>query len=243
LGVFFQDAFTDDTPGAEAFEIAAAIVLSGFPKADTDPFSLFPKRQDDVVDLSGGYFSNPPLGLWQIALVRFTDAAFGTPEGIETLADLGEKNGFDLDGTPLITTKSEIESLEDDGFVTIEIPSLDGTQGPRWLVCPVYEDPRDGAIAPDAFLEIVVDGNGNVLAGEVELQEEFDCLQATGDFCEGAQGCKADCSDNGSLDILDFVCFQQFFLEQDSKADCDDNGAWNVLDFVCFQGMFLAGCP
>jgi hypothetical protein len=53
----------------------------------------------------------------------------------------------------------------------------------------------------------------------------------------------ADCTGDGSLNILDFVCFQAFFVEQEPYADCDKNGQWNILDFVCFQGAFVAGCP
>jgi hypothetical protein len=57
------------------------------------------------------------------------------------------------------------------------------------------------------------------------------------------QACVADCTGDGSLNILDFVCFQAFFVEQEPYADCDKNGQWNILDFVCFQGAFVAGCP
>jgi hypothetical protein len=47
----------------------------------------------------------------------------------------------------------------------------------------VYKDPRDGAIAPDAFLDMVTDDNGDILPAEAFLQQEFDCLQQTGDSC------------------------------------------------------------
>ena len=58
-----------------------------------------------------------------------------------------------------------------------------------------------------------------------------------------APPCFADCDGNGTLNILDFVCYQGLFQAGDPGADCDGNGALNILDFVCFQGEFQQGCP
>jgi hypothetical protein len=69
--------------------------------------------------------------------------------------------------------------------------------------------------------------------GEVEVG--FDVVQG--------QACYADCTGDGNLDILDFVCFQAFWSESEPYADCNKDGEWNILDFVCFQGAFSAGCP
>jgi len=55
--------------------------------------------------------------------------------------------------------------------------------------------------------------------------------------------CEADCNEDGTLNILDFVCFQTLFQAGDPDADCNDDGALNILDFVCFQAVFQAGCP
>jgi hypothetical protein len=54
-------------------------------------------------------------------------------------------------------------------------------------------------------------------------------------------GPSADCDENGQLNILDFVCFQQEWQAQSDKGDCDGNGLYNILDFVCFQGVFTQG--
>jgi len=54
--------------------------------------------------------------------------------------------------------------------------------------------------------------------------------------------CPADCNEDGTLDILDFVCFQQAFQAEKPLADCDFSGDWSILDFVCFQQAFVAGC-
>jgi hypothetical protein len=58
-----------------------------------------------------------------------------------------------------------------------------------------------------------------------------------------AEGCAADVNGDGMLNILDFVAYQNLFVNADPAADCDANGVLNVLDFVCFQGIFQAGCP
>ena len=55
--------------------------------------------------------------------------------------------------------------------------------------------------------------------------------------------CTADCNGDGGLDILDFVCFQQKFLDGDPAADCNGDGAFSILDFVCYQDAFTQGCP
>jgi hypothetical protein len=55
-------------------------------------------------------------------------------------------------------------------------------------------------------------------------------------------GCEADCNGDGTLNILDFVCFQGLFTSGNLEADCTGDGALNILDFVCFQSAFQAGC-
>jgi hypothetical protein len=183
-GLIFPESFTNDAAGIEARQIADEFKVYEFPRASNAQFAVFPKRQDLIADLSGGYFSNDPLGLWQVNLVRFTPAAFDTQAGQQALAELASRNGLDLDGTPVIKTKSEVEDLESNGFVTIEIPPIGGPDL-RWFMCPVIEDPDDGAIALDAHLTIVRQANGSPLAAEQELFDLFHCLQATGDDCNG----------------------------------------------------------
>ena len=68
----------------------------------------------------------------------------------------------------------------------------------------------------------------------------------TGGFWSGAPeaSCYADCDGNGSLDIFDFLCFQNSFVAGDPYAcDCDPNPACDIFDFLCFQTAFVAGCP
>jgi hypothetical protein len=54
--------------------------------------------------------------------------------------------------------------------------------------------------------------------------------------------CPADCNDDGTLNIFDFLCFQGLVTSGDPDADCNSDGAVNIFDFLCFQGLFTAGC-
>ncbi len=240
-GIFFADAFTPDSAGQEARQVADEYKVYEFPRADNPLGAVFPKRQDLIADLSGGYFSNDPLGLWQINLVKYTDAAFNTQEGRDELADLAEDNGLDLDGTPIIRTKSEVERLLDRGLATIFTPPVDGSQGLRWFICPVVEDPRDGAITPDAHL-LVTEG----IAAAREFEDAFACLRFTGDWCGDSPPCSdADMAEPlGTLDFSDIAAFLSAFSSGFLASDlADPEEVLNFTDVVTFLTEFAAGCP
>lgn len=130
------DSFTPDDAGAEALELANEFRAFFFPKTNGLPLSpaLPNRRQDNLFDTRGGYFSNNPLGLWVLIFVSYTDKALNTERGQRELAKMAEKNGVDLDGTPIITSASEIENLADKGLVLLRSRAQDGTQGFPWVV-------------------------------------------------------------------------------------------------------------
>lgn len=181
-GIVFPSTFTDDAAGRRARQIAESFLLYDFPRAANPQFATFPKRQEAVADFSGGYFSNNPLGLWKIMHVRYTPAAFGTEDGRRRLDDLRRKNGTDVDGTPLIKTKSDIDDLRSRGLVSVTAIPTDGSAGPPWFLCPVIEDPRDGAIAADAHQAPVLRPDGAMNPGEQIFATTFNSLQRTGRF-------------------------------------------------------------
>ena len=135
-GELQPDSFTNDRAGDVAREIANEYRAFLFPKADGNPLSPAPsnRRQDNIFDSSGGYFSNNPLGLWRLTFVSFTDDAFNTTSGRRMLRRLRKRNGADLDGTPIIKTLSEIESLTRNGFVEIKTRANDGSDGSPWVI-------------------------------------------------------------------------------------------------------------
>ena len=160
-------------------QIAEASPVYVFPTRDGDPLSVGNNRQADMVDTSHGYFSNNPLGLWVHVFVSFTDKAFNTPDGREALADLADRNGLALDGTPIIASESELKSLQGRLRAPAEAAK---TETGRYFVCPVFKDPRDGGDRPDAFLATVRQEDGNPLPAEQHFVDDFESLQSTGDW-------------------------------------------------------------
>jgi hypothetical protein len=141
-----------------------------------------------------GYFCDDLLGMWIVTYIWFTvDPAHPGPVCGPIFAALIAKNGANLDGTPIIKTPDETNNqIEANGcgaegnLETGGEPggAVDG--GAIWLVCPAIPDPRNGAIAADAFLDQVHQPNGapqNPL-----MTANFVSLQQTGMFPGGGNG-------------------------------------------------------
>jgi PQQ-like domain len=69
-------------------------------------------------------------------------------------------------------------------------------------------------------------------------------------FASLVDGCYADCDQStgvGVLDVFDFLCFQNSFVNaQPYACDCDTStgpGVCDVFDFLCFQSAFVGACP
>lgn len=78
--------------------------------------------------------------------MSYTDAAFNTADGRRTLADLQNRNGLALDGTPIIKNLSELNNLFSKGLAAKRFRNPDGSEGPMYGICPVIRDPRNGGI-------------------------------------------------------------------------------------------------
>ena len=178
MGDVNNAGFTNDAAGANAKVLANKYVLYVFPTRTGNPIGLGNNRQADIVDLSGGYFSNDPLGLWIHIWISYTDAAFNTRDGQKMLADLQNRNGLALDGTPIIKTKSELENLLSKGFAAKRFRNADGSEGPMYGICPVIKDPTNGGIAPNDTLGQVFKADGTPL--EPEFTRQFNSLKTTG---------------------------------------------------------------
>lgn len=237
---FNESAFTNDASGDEARRIADEYPLYIFPQRSNAEFQLFPKRQEDLVPLKNGYFSNDPLGLWVLIVVEYTDAAFNTDAGRDALDELAWENGLAADGTPIIRTESELEDLEDDGFVRMYTLPADGSLGDRWSVCPVIEDPRDGSIAPDAFQAMTTGADGMVIPANLEFAQEFRCLQQTGDYCD--ELCPADINLDGVINTQDVLRFLSLWNAGDPAADFRDDDRINTQDVSAFLNRYAGGC-
>ncbi len=51
-----------------------------------------------------------------------------------------------------------------------------------------------------------------------------------------------DCTQDGIVNTLDFLCYLNLFTAEDRQADCNGDGAVDTLDFLCFLNTFVAGC-
>jgi len=178
LGGISADAFTANSAGTEARAIADSFIEYLFPVAGTDPIG-FTFRQSSLLDMRNGYFSNDPLGLWLHVWVNYTPKS-RTAAGKKALNAIAKKNGKALDGTPIIATMSDIDSLFSGGYITKT--SRADSDPLRYAICPVIEDPTDGGIAPDQFLALPLKTDGTPV--EPAFFTNFESLRTTGDWAK-----------------------------------------------------------
>jgi len=140
------------------------------------------KHKGSHNDAPFGYFCDDLLGMWIITYFWFTQPPNTTdPVCAPVFAAIGAKNGFNLDGTPVILTAHELNNeLEANNCGAEGKEAFDGSDGgAAWLVCPAIPDPRNGAIASDAFLDVTT--HNSLL--DPFVSQNFTCLQQTGKFC------------------------------------------------------------
>jgi hypothetical protein len=135
-----------------------------------------------VSDSPFGYFCDDLLGMWIITYFWITKP-LNDPTCGPIYQSIGAKNGFNLDGGPIILTAHELnDELEATGCGAEAHEQPDGSDGGAvWLVCPGIPDPTAGAIASDAFLDAVRLSNGSFQ--DPFISKTFTCLQTTGQFC------------------------------------------------------------
>jgi hypothetical protein len=118
-------------------------------------------------------------------------------------------NGTSLDGTPIIKTGGQLHFLEGVPGTSAsvfpnqaclsdsDLPPNNGAcaadhaitptgadGGAVWIICPDLPDPRNGAIASDAFLDAVRLPSGAFQSADIA--NNFNCLQQTGKLCSEA---------------------------------------------------------
>jgi hypothetical protein len=138
MGFVTPATFNTDSSGQNALQIANRRAAFIFPKRQSDGTyipspALGNRRQDNLFDTSGGYLGQDPLGLWILEFVELTP--FGaSPAGQQLLAPFAKMNGVGTDGTPVVTTLSDIQSLVNDGVFKLVTRNLDGSQGFPWVI-------------------------------------------------------------------------------------------------------------
>lgn len=135
-GKAMPNSFTNDQAGQDARQLADDSFAFLFPRLAGNPISpAFPnRRQDNIFDTRNGYFSNNPLGLWTIAFISWDGPNLTGDDCQDEMEDMAEDNGIDLDGTPIISTVSEIDKLLSEGCVIQRTRAKDGSQGFPWVI-------------------------------------------------------------------------------------------------------------
>jgi len=150
-----------------------------------------------ISDSPFGYFCDDLLGMWIVTYFWFVvDPANPGPVCGPVFSSIGARNGFSLDGTPIVKTAQELNvQLEANGCAAEGQGDVSGADSPAavWLICPAIPDPRDGAITQDSFLDTVRKPNGAPLDPQFNIN--FKCLKTNGVFPSPTNGCQS----NGSF--------------------------------------------
>lgn len=162
MAVLDPSAFTNDPAGVRARTIADSFRAFFFPKTARNPggpivepvsldFDVTSRRQDNLFETKRECFCTNLVGFW------VADFAIYTKEALESKNKpfrdaIATRNGRDADGTPILKKLAEVEDMIARGFVEIRQNPFVGGAGTLWLICPDILDPRQGAIATDAFL-------------------------------------------------------------------------------------------
>src|SRR5262249_54314746 len=137
-GFVMPNTFTNDKAGQDALGIANRRMAFILPIRHADgTYILSPalanRRQDNIFDTSSDYLGDDPLGLWILEFVELTD--FGlSPAGQAILAPFAQQHGVGTDGTPVVETLDEINSLVERGVFKLVTRNLDGSQGFPWVI-------------------------------------------------------------------------------------------------------------
>jgi len=177
--------------------------------------------------------------------IRKYDAMTGAPLG--DFVSIATPLILRIEGGEILATSHQLSSLTRFDLATAAVT---GTLSGNGTNCPVghligpggdtilasWASNRILRFDPSGtFVNIFAIGGGLALPNDLLLVETpclADCDQSTGP---------------GSLDIFDFLCFQDRFVNSDPRAcACDTStglGVCDIFDFLCFQDAFASGCP
>jgi hypothetical protein len=119
-----------------------------------------------------------------------------------------------------------------------------------WWAQPMDPPPGLAGADPDNKVQIarIVMPKGESLTGFLKViyyrpEEPSVPLIAKGVHIDlPPNDCYADFNNDGQVNILDFVAFQNAFVAGDFEADCNGCGCLNIIQFLCFQQTFEQGC-
>jgi hypothetical protein len=163
--------------------------------SDNNCINADPTQCDSIASNPYGYFCDDLLGMWIVTYIWYTQDPQHPTTAIcaQVFAALFANNGATLDGSPIIKTADETNNQVEANGCGAEGQLETGTEpggatdgGAVWLVCPAIPDPRNGAIAKDAFLDQVRQPNGT--PQNPQLTANFNSLQRFGIFPGNGNG-------------------------------------------------------
>lgn len=172
------DSFIKEDIGKQALKIAERFPIYVFPSQSVEGSD----RQAPMFETRNADTKKNPLGLRVIVMVEFT-YRIDSDENAQIIADMIERNGVSLDGTPIIKTMDELQELSRREIVTITMKGLDDLVTPSYAIAPIVQDMSEGAIAPDAYLMTVLQEDGKPLKAEEFMVNDFECLKKSGKLC------------------------------------------------------------
>jgi len=114
--------------------------------------------------------------------------------------------------------------------------------GREFYGADISGDVNNIAGGADVFIDPRCDGDVQVFAGLHQATPDQVQYYELDQACV-ISSCYPDCTGEGTLDIFDFLCFQDAFTVMDPYADCTGEGTFDIFDFLCFQDAFTIGCP
>ena len=127
----------------------------------------------------------------------------------------------------------DIEMSSDGGSSWTMVESF-GSQASGWSQ-QVYRI-ADFVDVTDRFrIRFSADDQPNNSVTEAAI-DAFEIVQMSCDTCQ------ADVTGDGTLDIFDFLGYQNLFDAGDLRADFDGDGSLTIFDFLAFQTAFDTGC-
>ncbi|MEQ8843226.1 MAG: choice-of-anchor B family protein [Phycisphaerales bacterium] len=204
-------------------------------------------------------------GSWERGDAR-TSGARGEPssdfDGTASMYATGLGRNQDLDGGPTVLTSPiydltalgdearvrfaawftnddgdddslDIEMSADGGSTWTAVESI-GSQPAAWSQ-KIYRVADFVAVTDRFRIRFSADDQPNNSVTEAAI-DAFEIVRLSCDTC------RVDITGDGTLDIFDFLGFQNLFDTGDPAADFDGDGNLTIFDFLAFQSEFVLGC-
>jgi hypothetical protein len=130
---------------------------------------------------------------------------------------------------------------DDDVSLTLQSPAIDAADNAR-LPADTLDLDADGNTSEALPLDQAGNARRSDIPGVIDTGNGQAPITDMGALEAQGGACYADCTEDGSLDLFDFLCFVNAFNESAPYADCDASDAIDFFDFLCFSNAFNEGC-